>query len=64
MAYTQSDIDKLREAMATGARRVKFQGHETEFRDLDEMKSQLADMQSEVNPNSTPVRRTVAKFCR
>lgn len=37
MAWTQADLDNINAAIATGARRVKFQGHETEFRDLDEM---------------------------
>lgn len=64
MAYTQSDIDALKQAMATGAKRVRFQTHETEFRSLDEMERQLAAMERSVNPEALPVRRTVAKFYR
>lgn len=64
MAYTQADIDKLKTAIATGAKRVKFQGHETEFRTLDEMKQTLADMEREVSPSSVLPRRTVATFAR
>ena len=37
MAYTQSDLDALQSAMARGARRLKMDGEEVEFRSLDEM---------------------------
>lgn len=37
MAWTHADLDALKAAIATGARRVRFQTHETEFRSLDEM---------------------------
>jgi hypothetical protein len=64
VAYTQADADKLRAAIATGAKRVRFQGHETEFHSLDEMRRLLADIEREVNPASAPARRTVATFVR
>ncbi len=37
MAYTQADLDALQAAMAKGARRVKMNGEEVEFRSIDEM---------------------------
>lgn len=37
MAYTQSDLDALQSAMARGARRLKMNGEEVEFRSLSEM---------------------------
>lgn len=37
MAYTQADLDALQAAMAKGARRVKMNGEEVEFRSIDVM---------------------------
>jgi len=37
MAYTQADLDRLQAAIAKGARRVRMNGEEVEFRDLKEM---------------------------
>lgn len=37
MSWTQSDLDKLESAIATGARRVKFKDREVEYRSHDEM---------------------------
>ena len=36
-SWTQSDIAKLEKAIATGARRVRFQTHEVEYQSLDDM---------------------------
>ncbi|MEL6785704.1 MAG: hypothetical protein AAFO61_14920 [Pseudomonadota bacterium] len=49
MGYTQNDIDTLKQAIATGAKRVRFKEHETEFRSVSEMQRTLADMQREVS---------------
>lgn len=68
MAYTQADIDALKAAIATGAKRVKFgagpDARETEFRSLEEMRSTLADMIAEVSPASVSPRVTYAEHCR
>ena len=37
MAYTQSDLDALQSAIARGARRLRMNGEEVEFRTLREM---------------------------
>lgn len=37
MAWTQDDLTEINKAIATGARRVRFQTHEVEYRSLDEM---------------------------
>lgn len=56
MAFTQSDIDALEEAIGTGARRVRYSdGSEVEYRTLAEMRSILADMKASVS-TTTPVR--------
>lgn len=52
MSWTQADIDTLRAAIATGARRVKFgagpDARETEFRSLSDMRATLAMIEAEV----------------
>lgn len=61
MPYSQDDIDALKAAIATGARRVKFgsgpDSREVEYRSLDEMRATLADLTAEV---STAPRSTVS----
>lgn len=37
MAWTQSDLDKIEKAIATGARRVRFQTHEVEYQSTGDM---------------------------
>ncbi len=68
MAYTQTHIDALKEAIATGALEVEF-GTGTErrrikYRSLAEMRSTLADMIFEVSPQSRPILVTFAEFTR
>jgi hypothetical protein len=65
MAYTQADIDRLKQAIATGAKRVRLgsgdSAQETEFRSLDEMERLLATLEAEVNPSAAPPLRTVGQ---
>lgn len=37
MAWTQSDLDKIEKAIATGARKVRFQTHEVEYQSMGDM---------------------------
>lgn len=62
MAWSETDINALRAAIATGAKRVRFQTHETEFRSQAEMMELLERMVAENNPSSASPRRTVAQF--
>ncbi|XWN29947.1 MAG: hypothetical protein ROR55_20995 [Devosia sp.] len=49
MAWTQTDIDTLKNAMKTGAYKVKYaDGREATYRTLEEMRSLLAEMKDEV----------------
>jgi hypothetical protein len=61
VAYSQADIDALKNAIATGAMRVKFgsgaDSREVEYRSLAEMRSILADMIDEVSPTPAPPSR-------
>lgn len=56
MAYTQSDIDALKKAMATGVKRVVFVSGETrreqEFHSLADMQTLLDRMEAEVADNT------------
>ena len=68
MAFTQTDIDTLKEAIATGALEVEF-GTGTErrrikYRSLTEMRSTLADMIAEVSPQSRRITVTYAEHVR
>lgn len=37
MAWTQSDLDAIEKAIATGARRVRYQTHEVEYQSIGDM---------------------------
>lgn len=56
MAYSQSDIDALETAIATGALLVKFgagaDSREVRYRSLAEMKQILSDMKASVSGQS------------
>lgn len=68
MAWTQSDIDTLKQAIATGTKRVEYGSGETrrvqEFRSLAEMKETLSDMVTEVAGVNAPQRSAVTQFTR
>ncbi|QJP14683.1 hypothetical protein G3545_14140 [Starkeya sp. ORNL1] len=50
MAYTQTDIDRLKAAMAAGVRKVTYSdGKSHEFFSMAEMRAQLARMGNEVS---------------
>lgn len=53
MAYTQADLDAIKDAIKEGALRVEFPGGgSTTYRSLDEMKRIQADIQREVNASN------------
>lgn len=49
MAWTQTDIDKLKAAIAQGATKVKFADREVTYRSLEEMRETLRLLQAEVD---------------
>lgn len=51
MAFSQSDIDNLKAAIARGARKVKQGDEEIEFTSLADMQKTLRMMQAEVTPS-------------
>lgn len=48
MAWTQSDLDRIEAAIATGARRVRYQTHEVEYQSLADMLTARAIIRQEV----------------
>lgn len=68
MAYTQDDIDALKSALASGAKRVKFgsgpDSREVEYFSRADMIAQLDDMTKEVSPASAPPRVSYVRHSR
>ena len=68
MAYTQTDIDALKAAIATGALECEFgsgaERRKVKYRSLAEMRSILADMQAEVTPASVTSNTSFAEHSR
>lgn len=49
MAWTQADVDKMKRAIASGARVVQLNGERVEYRSLAEMRATLAMMQGDLD---------------
>lgn len=52
MAYTIAQRDALKEAIATGATKVRYRDREVDYRSLDEMKRILRDMEAEIDADA------------
>lgn len=50
MAFTQADLEAINAAIATGAKRVRFQTHEVEYHSMTEMLRARDIIKDEVNP--------------
>ena len=68
MAFTQSDVDALKKAIATGARAVVYQSgeerSEVQYKSLAEMRTALAMIEAEATPAAKPLRATFVRFER
>ena len=64
MAYTQTQIDALKSAVASGVLTVKHGDTLTTYRSLAEMRTALSMMEAEVNPSTQSRRRTLVSFSR
>lgn len=62
MAWTQTDADKLKAAIATGALRVRYADRDVTYRSLDEMRQTLALIQGEVDADAGVKRTRVVRF--
>lgn len=49
MAFTQTDIDRLKRAIATGTKSCEIDGQTVTYRNLGEMREILSMMQKEVS---------------
>lgn len=60
MPYTEQQLQALRDALASGVRRVRFADREVEFRDVVELKQAIATAEAEVAKSAgTPVVRQI-----
>ena len=59
MPYTEEQVQALRDALASGVVRVKYEGREITYRSLDEIRQVLAQAEAEVarNNGTPPVRQ-------
>jgi hypothetical protein len=58
--YTELQLQALRDALANGARRVRFADREIEYRSIDELKAAIAAAEAELaKDTSTPVTRHI-----
>ena len=64
MAWTQSDITRMEQAIATGARVVQINGERVEYRSLDEMRAILVMMKEQSGAGSGAFRITYPKTTR
>lgn len=48
MPYTEQQLQALRDALASGVRRVRFADREMEFRDVAELKQAIATAEAEI----------------
>ncbi|MBS1853899.1 MAG: hypothetical protein JST11_00925 [Acidobacteria bacterium] len=57
--YTEQQLQTLRDALATGVRRVRFGDREIEYRTVDELKQAIAAAEADVAKGSGagPVRQ-------
>ena len=62
MAYTQADIDSLKDAMASGVLSANHGGVTITYRSLREMAQALRRMEAEVNGTPGHVRHQLADF--
>jgi hypothetical protein len=59
MAWTQPQLDALKDAIAQGALTVKYADKEVTYRSLDEMMRIKAVMEKEINASSTGSSRNI-----
>lgn len=64
MAYIQSDIDELKACIKSGVKTVEYHDRKVTYRDLDEMKRILVDMEADVNKGKPRSRTSYAAFDR
>lgn len=64
MPWSQTDLDALDNAIASGAKKVAYQTGSVEYHTLDEMLRLRDAMKSEVSPATAPARTSFVEFSR
>jgi predicted transcriptional regulator len=66
MAWTQTDIDTLKAAIASrkGAQKITFSDRTVEFGSIDDMRKLLADMERDVTAAASTPRTRYAQTCK
>ncbi len=60
MAYTEQQLQALRDALANGARRVRFGDREIEYRTIDELQAAIIAAESDIARQSgKPITRQI-----
>ena len=60
MAYTSSQLDALRQALATGERRVTFGDKTVEYRSVEELQAAIREVEAALaKENATPLVRQI-----
>jgi hypothetical protein len=53
MAYTQTQLDALKAALASGELRVTFEGRSVEYRSIDDLQKAIAAVSAEVTATTS-----------
>lgn len=64
MSYTSEQLTAISNAIAEGARKVKYADKEVEYFSLDQMRSIRDEMQAELGVAKKTVSRTVAIYSK
>ncbi len=64
MAWTTDDLAAIEGAIATGAKKVRFQTHEVEYHSIADMLRVRDVIKNELNPTEAPSHAVVARFHR
>jgi len=62
--WSLTQYERLRDAIAEGVRRVKYEDKEVEYPSLESMRNLLNEMADELGLNTSKVTRRVAGFDR
>ena len=62
MSYTQTDVDRLKSALAKGALSVRVGDEQVQFRSVTEMRQILRDMERELAGATAAPRQTYPQF--
>lgn len=62
MAYTQTDLDNLKAAYASGILEAEYAGKRTKFQTRADMRIIISEIEAELSPSTAPPGRTVGAY--